>query len=65
MEEWVSAILEQETARYYRYVLADLGYGISEIYDYIFENAHSLLVIDTNKRRRIINERLTMNRKIG
>ena len=54
-----------DSVRNYRYILADSAYDTSEIYDYIFENAHSLPVIDTNKRRGIINERLTVNRRIG
>ena len=54
-----------DSVRNYRYILADSAYDTSEIYDYIFENAHSLPVIDTNKRRGIIDERLTVNRKIG
>jgi hypothetical protein len=31
----------------------------------VFENTHSLPIIDTNRRRGIIHERLSMNRKIG
>jgi hypothetical protein len=54
-----------DSIRNYRYILADSAYDASEIYDYIFENSHSLPVIDTNKRRGIINDRLTVNRKIG
>ena len=54
-----------DSVRNYRYILTDSAYDISEIYDYIFENAHSLPVIDTNKRRGIINDRLTVNRRIG
>ena len=54
-----------DSVRNYRYILADSAYDTSEIYDYIFENAHSLPVIDTNKRRGIINDRLTVNRRIG
>ena len=54
-----------DSVRNYRYILTDSAYDTSEIYDYIFENAHSLPVIDTNKRRGIINDRLTVNRKIG
>ena len=38
-----------DSVRNYRYVFADLAYGTSEIYDYIFENTYSLPVIDTNK----------------
>ena len=33
----------------------DSVYYTSKIYDYIFENIHSLPVIDTNKRRDIVN----------
>ena len=54
-----------DSARNYRYILADSAYDTSEIYDYISENAHSLPVIDTNQRRGIIDDRLTVNRKIG
>ena len=54
-----------DSVRNYRYVLADSDYDISEIYGYIFDNAHALPVIDTNKRRGIINDRLTVNRRIG
>ena len=43
----------------------DSAYYTSKIYDYIFDNIHSLPVIDTNKRRGIINDRLTVNRRIG
>ena len=31
----------------------------------MFENNHALPVIDTNKRRGIVHERLSINRKIG
>ncbi len=54
-----------DSVRNYRYILANSAYDTSEIYDYIFENAHSLPVIDTNKRGGIINDRLTVNRRIG
>ena len=54
-----------DSVRNYGHILADSAYDTSEIYDYIFENAHSLPVIDTNKRRGIINDRLTVNRKVG
>ena len=54
-----------DSVRNYRHILADSAYDTSEIYDYIFENAHALPVIDTNRRRGIINEKLTVNRRIG
>ncbi len=46
------------------YILVYSAYDTSKIYGYIFENAHSLPVIDTNKRRDIVNDRLTVNRRI-
>ena len=54
-----------DSVRNYMYILADSAYDTSEIYDYIFENTHCLPVIDTNKRRGIRSERLTMNRNMG
>jgi SRSO17 transposase len=53
-----------DSIRNYSYILADSAYDTSEIYDCIFENAHSLHVIDTNRRMGIIKDRLTVNRKI-
>ena len=43
----------------------DAAYDSSDIYDYIFENAHAVPVIDTNKRRGIVEDKLTYNRKLG
>ena len=54
-----------DSVREYNYILMDAAYDSSDIYDYIFENTHSLPVIDTNRRRGIINDRLAVNRKIG
>ena len=54
-----------DSVRNCRYVLALPAYGTSKINDYIFEDTHSLPVIDTKKRREIINNRLAVNRKIG
>jgi len=54
-----------DTIRNFSYILADSAYDTSGIYDYIFENTHSIPVIDTNKRRGIRPERLTVNRRIG
>ena len=54
-----------DSVRKYNYILMDAAYDSSDVYDYIFENTHSLPVIDTNRRRGIINDRLTVNRKIG
>ena len=54
-----------DSVRNYTHILADSAYDTSEIYDYIFDNTHSMRVVDTNKRRGIISDRLTMNRMIG
>ena len=44
------------------YILVCSAY---DIYDYIFENTHCIPIIDTNMRRVIVPERLSMNRKMG
>ena len=54
-----------DSIRNFSYIIADSACDTSEMYDYIFENTHSIPVIDTNKRRGIIQERLSVNRKIG
>ena len=54
-----------DSVRNYSYILADSAYDTSGIYDSMFENTHSIPVIDTNMRRGIILELLTVNRKIG
>ncbi|WP_081141890.1 transposase [Ferroplasma acidiphilum] len=54
-----------DSVRDFSYVLADSAYDASDIYDYVFENTHALPVIDTNKRRGIVDNRLPLNRKIG
>jgi hypothetical protein len=54
-----------DSVRNFSYILGDSAYDTSDIYDYVFENTHSLPIIDTNRRRGIIPERLPMNRKIG
>ncbi len=43
-------------------MLRDSIYDKSEIYDYIFENTGCIPVIETNKRRGIRSDRLTVNR---
>ena len=53
-----------DSVRNFAYLLADSAYDTSDIYDYIFENTHSIPVIDTNKRRGIVPERLSVNRRI-
>ncbi|MFG1556081.1 MAG: transposase [Thermoplasmataceae archaeon] len=54
-----------DSVRNFSYILEDSAYDKSDIYDYMFENTHSLPIIDTNRRRGIVPERLSMNRKIG
>ena len=54
-----------DSVRDSRYTLMEAEYDFSDIYDYIFENTHALPVIDTNRRRGIIEDRLTFNRKLG
>ena len=54
-----------DSVRNFSYILADSAYDISDTYDYVFENTHALPVIDTNKRRGIVPERLSINRKNG
>ena len=43
-----------DAVRNFSYILADSVYDTSDIYDYIFENTHSLPIIDTNRRKGII-----------
>ena len=54
-----------DSVRNYNYILMDAAYDSSDIYDYIFENTHAMPVIDTNRRRGIIENKLTYNRKLG
>ena len=54
-----------DSVREYNYILMDAAYDSSDIYDYIFENTHAMPVIDTNRRRGIVEDRLAYNRKIG
>ena len=54
-----------DSVRDYNYILMDAAYDSSDIYEYIFENTHSIPVIDTNKRRGIVEDRLNYNRKCG
>ncbi len=54
-----------DSVRNYKYIKIDSTYDSSKIYDYIFNNTHSIPLIDTNKRRGIINNNLSYNRKLG
>ena len=53
------------SVRNFSYILADSVYDTSGIYDYVYENTHSIPVIDTNKRIGIVPERLSVDRRIG
>ena len=53
------------SVRNYGYMHTDSVYSTSKIYDYIFANTHSLPVIDINKRGDVVNEGLTVSRRIG
>jgi hypothetical protein len=39
-----------DSVRDYNYILMDAAYDSSDVYDYVFENTHSVPVIDTNRR---------------
>ena len=54
-----------DSLRDHEYILRDTAYDSSHIYDYVFENTHALPVTDTNKRRGIVENNLTFNRKQG
>ncbi len=54
-----------DSVRNFSHIFAESAYDTSDIYDYVFEITRSLPIIDTNRRRGIIPERLSMNRKIG
>ena len=54
-----------DSVRNYNYILMDAAYDSSDIYDYIFENTHAMPVIDTYRRRGIVQDRSTYNRKQG
>ena len=54
-----------DSVRDYNYILMDAAYDSSDVYDYMFENTHAVPVIDTNRRRGIVEDRLAYNRKCG
>ncbi|MGP6206765.1 hypothetical protein ACNF42_01840 [Cuniculiplasma sp. SKW3] len=53
-----------DSVRYFKYIMEDSAYDIFEMYDCVFENTHSIPVIDRNARRGIETDRLSINRKI-
>ena len=54
-----------DSVRDYSYVMMDAAYDSSDIYEYIFENTQCSPVIDANKRRGIVDSRLSHSRKEG
>ncbi|MGC9123770.1 MAG: transposase, partial [Thermoplasmata archaeon] len=54
-----------DSVRNYSYLLMDAAYDSSDIYEYIFENTDFIPVIDTNKRRGIVESRLSKSRRKG
>ncbi|MCL4447839.1 MAG: transposase [Thermoplasmatales archaeon] len=53
------------SVRNYEFIMMDKAYDSSDIYEYIFNNTHSSPLIDTNRRRGIVEERLSSARKNG
>ena len=54
-----------DSVRDHEYILIDAAYDSSHIYDYVFENTHSIPAIDTNKRKGIVENNPAFNRKNG
>lgn len=54
-----------DSVRDYSYVMMDAAYDSSDIFEYIFENTQCTPIIDTNKRRGIIDSRLSHARREG
>ena len=53
-----------DSVRNFSHASGDSAYDTPGTYDYVFENTHAFPVIDTNRRRGIVPERLPVNRKI-
>jgi len=54
-----------DSLRDYDYVMMDVAYDSSDIYEYIFGNTGCSPVIDTNRRRGIIDSKLSHSRREG
>ena len=54
-----------DSLRDYDYVMADAAYDSSDIYEYILENTGCSPVIDTNRRRGIVDSKLSHSRREG
>jgi IS4 transposase len=57
------AFLLIDSIRDYCYVMMDAAYDSSDIYEYIFENSKCSPVIDTNRRRGIVDSKLSHSRR--
>ena len=49
----------------HEYILSDAAYDCSDICDYVMENTHAIPLIDTKRRRRMVDESLAFNWKEG
>ena len=54
-----------DSVRDYSYVMMDAAYDSSDIYEYVYENTQCSPIIDTNRRRGIIDSRLSHARREG
>lgn len=54
-----------DSIRDYQYIMMDKAYDSSDTYEYVFNNTHSSPLIDTNRRRGIVEERLSHARREG
>ena len=52
-----------DSVRDYSYVMMDAAYDSSDIYEYVYENTQCTPLIDTNKRRGIVDSRLSHARR--
>ena len=54
-----------DSVRNYSYVMMEAAYDSSDIYEYVYENTRCTPVIDTNRRRGIIDSKLSHSRREG
>jgi hypothetical protein len=52
-----------DSVRKYSFVMMDAAYDSTDIYEYVFENTQCTPVIDTNRRRGIVESRLSHARR--
>jgi len=53
VQDSTTAKTQIDSGQRYRYFLADSVYDLQQIYRYIFDHSSIILVIDTNKRRKV------------